>query len=70
MRRRRRMGDQALGIAKVVRDQHQLECILEPERARLSALDLERHQRSAAAHLLFAPPRHCDDRAVPDRSCA
>ena len=51
MRRGRRMGDQALGVAEIVGDAHELERVLEAERAGLAALDLERHQ--------VEPPRIC-----------
>ena len=49
----RRMGDQALGVAEIVGDAHQLERVLERERALLAARHLERDQRRAAAHLLL-----------------
>jgi hypothetical protein len=39
------MGDQALGVAKIVADAHELERVLEAERGGLAALDLERDQR-------------------------
>src|SRR6185369_3792499 len=45
VRRRRRMGDQALGIAEVVGDTHELERILKRERALLAIGDLERYER-------------------------
>ena len=41
------MGDQALGIAEIVRDQHQLEGILETERPFLAAFDLEAGKQAA-----------------------
>ena len=52
VRRRRRMGDQALGVAEIVGDAHELERVLERKRALLAAGHLERHERRAAAHLL------------------
>ncbi len=45
------MGDQALGVAQIVADAHELERVLETERRRFAALDLEGHQRRARAHL-------------------
>src|SRR6266699_95892 len=42
MRGRRRMGDQALGIAEIVADLDEPECVLEAEGAGLLAFDLER----------------------------
>src|ERR1700751_4720555 len=53
MRRRRRMRDQALGVAEIVADADELERVLETERRLLAALDLERDQGRAAAHLLL-----------------
>ena len=52
MRGRRRMGDQALGVAEIVGDTHELERILEAECGVLAAVDLEGDERRAAAHLL------------------
>src|ERR1044072_3311613 len=45
------MGDQALRIAKIVRDAHELECVLEAEGATLAAGDLEGDPRRASARL-------------------
>jgi hypothetical protein len=52
VRRRRWMGDEALGVAEVVGDAHELERIEEPERGRLPVRELEGDERRAAAHLL------------------
>src|ERR1700730_18598114 len=53
MRGRRRMGNEALGVAEIVADAHELERVLKTERALLAALDLEPDHRRAAAHLLL-----------------
>ena len=70
MRRRRRMGDQALGVAEIVRDAHQLERILEAERARLAALRPRTPPASSRRASASARSRPADDPAGPDRSCA
>ena len=41
MRRRRRMGDEAFGVTEIIADADELEPVLEAERGRLAALDLE-----------------------------
>ena len=70
MRRRRRMRDQAFGVAEIVGDADQLQRVEKAERAFLAAFDFERAQRRAGPHLL------CDDvglrmvRAARDRSAA
>src|SRR5262249_4602385 len=51
MRRGCRMGDQALGVAEIVADAHELERVLEAERCGLAPLDLEGDQRRAPMHL-------------------
>ena len=48
VRRRRRMGDEALGVAEIVADANELERVLKAERGLLAALDLERNQGRAA----------------------
>src|SRR5580700_9088306 len=53
VRGRRRMRDQALGIAKIIADTDKLERILKTEGGFLAALDLERNKCRAAAHLLL-----------------
>src|SRR5215471_21350504 len=45
------MRDQALGVAQIVADAHELERVLEAERRRFAALDLEGDQRRARTHL-------------------
>src|SRR5690242_15392592 len=52
VRRRRRMRDQALGIAEIVGDADERERVEEAERAGFAALDLEGDQGRAAGHLL------------------
>ena len=47
MRRRRRMRDQALGVAEIVGDADELERVEEAERACLAAFDLERASASS-----------------------
>ena len=47
VRGRRRMGDQALGVAEIVGDADQLERIEEAERAALPPFDLERDTASS-----------------------
>ena len=47
VRRGRRMRDQALGVAEIVGDAHDLERVLERERALLAAGHLERHRASS-----------------------
>src|SRR5271165_486804 len=44
MRRRRRMRDEALGVAEIVADANELERILETERGVLAAFDVERDE--------------------------
>src|ERR1700722_569508 len=53
VRRRRRVRDQALGVAEIVADADELERVLETERSLLAALDLESDQGRAATHLLL-----------------
>src|ERR1700675_756362 len=53
MRRRRRVRDQALGVAEIVADADELERVLKTECRLLAALDLEGDQGRAAAHLLL-----------------
>src|SRR5689334_14378156 len=53
MRRGGRMSYETLGVAELVGDAHELERIEEAERRLLVAVDLEAHQRRAAAHLLL-----------------
>ena len=52
VRRRRRMRDQALGVAEIVGDADELERVEEAEGAVFAALHLERAQRRARLHLL------------------
>ena len=52
------MGDQALGVAEIVGDAHDLERVLERKGAFLAAGHFEGHERRAAAHLLL------DDRGL------
>ena len=47
MRRGRRMGDEALGVAKIVRDPRDLQAVEAAERTGLAALDLETDQGRA-----------------------
>src|ERR1700744_6146700 len=47
------MGDEALGVAEIVRNPRQLQRVERAERRRLAALDLEADQRRAGAHLLL-----------------
>src|ERR1700743_803258 len=47
------MGDEALGVAEIVRNPRQLQRVERAERRRLTALDLEADQRRAGAHLLL-----------------
>lgn len=50
----RRVGDQRLGIAEIVRDVHDLQLVEHLERTLLGAArELERHHRAAAGHLPF-----------------
>ena len=58
VRRRRRMGDQALGVAEIVGDAHDLERVLERERALLAA--------ATSNATSVEPPRicFCDDRGL------
>src|SRR5262245_45469706 len=52
MRRRRRMRDQALGVAEIVSDADELERVEKPERAGLVATcHFERDERRTTAHL-------------------
>src|SRR5271167_2806135 len=53
MRRRRRMRDEALGVAEIIADANELERILEAERGVLAALDVEGDEGGAAAHLFL-----------------
>src|SRR5450755_2321953 len=57
MRRRGGMGDEALGVAEIVRNPRQLQSVEEAERARLAAPDLEADQGRAGAHLFFHQSR-------------
>ncbi len=47
----RRMADQALGVAQIVRDIDQRQRIGDPERRVLAAFDLEGHQIAETRHL-------------------
>src|SRR5947207_15224488 len=53
MRRGRGMGDEALGVAEIVRDPRQFQRVEAAERSRLAALHLKADQRRARAHLLL-----------------
>src|ERR1700752_2903896 len=53
MRGGRGMRHQALGIAEIVGDARQLQCVKAAERAGLAALHLEADQRRARTHLLL-----------------
>src|SRR6202044_41484 len=53
MRGRRRMRDQAFGIAEIISDADELQRVLKTERRRLAAVDFESDQRRTAAHLLL-----------------
>src|SRR2546430_3035007 len=53
MRRRRGMGDEALGVAEIVRDARDPQRVEAAERGLLAALDLEADQRRTGAHLLL-----------------
>src|SRR6185437_6418766 len=53
MRRRRRMGDEGLGVAEIVGDPRQLERVEAAERGSLAAPDFESDQRRSVAHLLL-----------------
>src|SRR3546814_1054499 len=57
VRRRRRMGDEALGVAEIVGDVDKAKRVHHAKRARLSAGDLEGHQRAAALHLALRQRR-------------
>src|SRR3989442_15117043 len=50
MRGGRRMGDEALGVAEIVRDARDPQRVEAAERGLLAALDLEADQRRAGAH--------------------
>src|SRR3546814_13688406 len=47
------MSGEAFGIAKIVRDDDELERVEEAERRRLATVEAERHHGSAGAHLLL-----------------
>src|SRR6202790_53579 len=47
------MGDEALGVAEIVRNPRDLQRVETTERRRLAALDLEADQRRSRAHLLL-----------------
>ena len=51
MGRRLRVGDEALGVAEIVRDADDRERVGDPERSRLAAGNLEREHRAASLHL-------------------
>src|SRR5438270_12215991 len=53
VRGRRRMGNKALGVSKIVRNPRQLQRVECAEGGGFAALDLERDQRRSSAHLLF-----------------
>src|ERR1700730_1817537 len=48
-----RMGDEALGVAEIVRNPRDLQRVETTERHRLTAFDLEADQRRSGAHLLL-----------------
>src|SRR3546814_5623627 len=51
------MGDEALGVAEIVGDVDKAKRVHHAKRARLSAGDLEGHQRAAALHLALRQRR-------------
>src|SRR3546814_21178322 len=57
VRRRRRMGDEALGVAEIVGDVDKAKRVHHATRARLSAGHLEGPTRAAALHLAPPPAR-------------
>src|SRR5438093_9041331 len=46
-----RVSDQALGVAEIVADAHELERVLEAKCGGLAAFDLEGHERRTSTHL-------------------
>ena len=64
VRGRRRMGDEALGVAEIVADADELERVLEAKRRLFSPLDVECDQRRAATHLLLRDLRLPEVRLV------